>query len=418
MPTPLAARFDEVVAPGLRRWWAIHCPRILWIAVAIMAVIALARQGYEFWRLVFCTADHGAIDLRFYHGLVQGWFAGRPIYEELRTAVHPPATYLMLWPFLGWLSLSVARWFCAATMVAAIVWLGHLCARHAGMRTRAERTFAFLFVLSMYPAAITVGNGQLTLYLVPALLTGVLMLGRKEVAPGREAIASLLLLAALVKPPLAAPFFWIVLFVAPTIRPCLAVASAYVGLTLLSASFQPEGLFRLLRQALENSAALAVEGGYANIHMGLRAVGAEWALLPCSILLFLLAGVWIRRHRDGDPWHLLGVIAIVARFWTYHRLYDDLLILFPLVALFRVARGGAGTRGSDVIAVSLIAVSWIFLLAPGTLARVSWGWPFRWGQSALWLAMLVFLVWQAAGRGGSPAAAQPRGQAGAPPGES
>jgi hypothetical protein len=74
-----------------------------------MAVVAAVWLSYQFWRLLWQTAPSwrttptGAIDLKILHRLVQLWFVGQPVYPELPGALYPPASYAMLWPFLGWL---------------------------------------------------------------------------------------------------------------------------------------------------------------------------------------------------------------------------------------------------------------------------------------------------------------------------
>ena len=88
-----------------------------------MAVAAVVWLGYESWRLLLQGGYWGAIDLRIYHRLVEQWFAGTPVYRNIGSAIHPPATYLLLWPLLGWLPVQAARWFWAATAAAALAWL-------------------------------------------------------------------------------------------------------------------------------------------------------------------------------------------------------------------------------------------------------------------------------------------------------
>ena len=46
-----------------------------------------------------------------------------------------------------------------------------------------------------------------------------------------------------------------------------------------------------------------------------------------AISLILLGGLgaWVYRFRRVDVWLLIGVSAVIARLWTYHRTYDDLL---------------------------------------------------------------------------------------------
>ncbi|KPL15508.1 MAG: hypothetical protein AMJ93_16560 [Anaerolineae bacterium SM23_84] len=105
-------------------------------------------------------------------------------------------------------------------------------------------------------------------------------------------------------------------------------------------------------------------------------------------------GFWTYRHRHGDFWLLLGVTALVARFWTYHRLYDDLLVLFPMVALFRIAKRGPSTDGSDVVAGMLLTITIFAMLAPARLRYAPWPWYllFTGGHALVWITVLIFLL--------------------------
>jgi hypothetical protein len=391
-----------------RHYWQSHYHRALRIAIVVMVPAAVARHAYELWRLLFAPSPQGAIDLHIHHRILQAWFAHQPVYQTLPGAVYPPALYPILWPFLGWLSFPAARWLWAATAVAAIIWLAYLVARESLMQTGVERTGAALFLVANYATAITIGNGQFILHILPALLSAALLLKRRQASWGRDLIASSLFVTALAKPSISAPFGWIVLFVPGSIRPFVLVSLSYVGLTVWSASYQDDSLVGLFRAWLERSSSVAVSGGHGNIHIWLSELGMEELLFPASLLALVVLGVWTYRHRNGDVWHLLGVSAIVARVWTYHRMYDDLLILLPMVALARTARSGPQADRSDVIAGFLLAAAWVFMLVPGTLARVPWGWPFRLGQALLWAAMLLFLVRQASKLTGSRASEQTR----------
>ena len=54
-----------------------------------------------------------------------------------------------------------------------------------------------------------------------------------------------------------------------------------------------------------------------------------------------LAAAW-RLHRR-DPLALFGVLAVVSRLFTYHRAYDDVLIVFLLIAFGARAFGIGNT---------------------------------------------------------------------------
>jgi hypothetical protein len=385
-----------VIVSTLRNWWAKHYGTVLGIAIGLMVLAAPLRLGYESHRLLFEQSMEGAKDLRLRYDEVYRWFAGSSKYTEQTgkaALVYPPASYPMLWPFLGWLDFTKARWLWAITTVLMIAWLVHIFLKESEASTPQERAFIILLFLSTYPVNVTIGNGQLTVHLLAALLGGILILEKARAEWHRSLLAALLVLMSLVKPSIAAPFFWIVLFVSARLTVPLLVVIGYFLLSLLAASFQESGLITLLQDWMKDTQ--SVTGGYANLYIWLAALGLKkWSSLM-SVLLLLMLGIWTHRHRHDDLWRLLGVTAIVARFWTYHSLYDDLLILFPIIALFRIAKSGPRADARDVVAAVLLGFSSLALFAPGTLYRLPapWGLPFRTGQTIIWLLMLFFLLY-------------------------
>ena len=107
------------IAAQVRRWWLGNRTVVLRLAITIMAVASVLKLGDEFRRLLLDQSRIGAIDLMMFHTLVQRWFAGLPVYEELRIANLPPASYVMLWPLVGWLGPTAARWLWAITSLIA-----------------------------------------------------------------------------------------------------------------------------------------------------------------------------------------------------------------------------------------------------------------------------------------------------------
>jgi hypothetical protein len=203
-----------------------------------------------------------------------------------------------------------------------------------------------------------------------------------------------LFLLALVKPSLTIPFFWVVLFVPGRLRPALLIAGGYLGLTLLASACQPVGLSELLRGWLERSSPMAANRGYGNVHAWLAAFGAERWIGPASAVILAALGWWIYRHRRLDIWLLLGVTALVARLWTYHALYDDLLIMLPLIALYRMAQTDRSSARADVASAVMFAIVFLALLMPARLHSLPapWNWPFNIGNPIVWLAALIFLL--------------------------
>ena len=384
--------------PAVRDWWTNHRTSLLVVAIGIMTILAILRLKIEFYRLLWEPSQNGAIDLKILHTLVHQWFAGQPVYEMLQSAVHPPITYAMLWPFLGWLDVTQARWLWAVTSVIMLAWLAYILLCEARSKTPIERIFLVVLLLSMYPTSITIGNGQVILHLLPPLLTGIILLNRRQAGWCGDLSVSFLLLFSLLKPSVSVPFFWIVLFASGALRPVVIIAIGYISLTFLALSFQPhEGLINLLYGWMENSSALAARGGYADLHIWLTSLGLEGWIFPASLLALAALGIWTYRHRHVDLWLVLGVSAIVARIWTYHRVYDDLLILLPMIVLFRITKQGLSVDGSDVLAGILLTIAIVAVLAPARLLTFPppSSWMMATGQVVVWLLMLLFLLNQA-----------------------
>ena len=211
----------------LQDWWRKRRLPIFQGIIVLMAAATIWRMRAEFYRLLWETGRTGAIDLKNLHGWVTAWFAGQPIYEARWSAAYPPASYIMLWPFLGWLSLTPARWLWAITSVAALVAIVMLFLRVSGAGTRSERWFVALLVLSLTGTAVTIGNGQLILHILPALLAAVLLMERPRAGFSDELIVAGLFTWTLVKPSVAAPFLWVLLFGWKRWRPALLVLVGY-----------------------------------------------------------------------------------------------------------------------------------------------------------------------------------------------
>ncbi|MGD2146595.1 MAG: glycosyltransferase 87 family protein, partial [Anaerolineae bacterium] len=391
-------RLPRVVAREIRGWWADHRIVILRLTTILMAALALLKLGSEFYRLVLDPGPKGAIDLKLLHRVIIQWFAGKPVYDELGRGYHPPAAYAVLWPWMGWLTLSQTRWLWAASSVAALAVLACLVVEESGAAGLTERALAALMPLSLNATGVTLGNGQLTIHLVTLLLLAVWLQRRQPHAPGGWPVLSTVVAFTLVKPTVSLPFMWLIVLGPGGLRTALAAAVAYIGLTAFSTSFQGSGMVSLLGKWLAQGSALAVQGGYANLHIWAGALGFEQWLLPLSLVVLTALGAWVYAFRRRDPWLLLGVTALVARFWTYHRLYDDMLVLFPMVTLFQLAKRGPRDDGRDVAAGTLLGAVVLAMMIPARLRFAAWPWHliFTAGHALIWAIVLLFLLCQTA----------------------
>jgi len=156
-------------------------------------------------------------------------------------------------------------------------------------------------------------------------------------------------------------------------------------------------LGELLHDYLDRSRSVADFGGFMNLHAWLGAVGLRGWSLPASLVVFAATALWVHHRRRVDPWLLLGATAIVARLWTYHDVYDDVLMVFPLIALWRLIGGGAAAAGGAVGGRAprvLLAAGALAVLVPSSVVRATspLGFAASAADALVWLAILVFLV--------------------------
>ena len=386
---------------NFRRWWINHQKFLLYSAIIFTSLLAVVRLGDGFHRLLFEDPfNNGAMDLRLRYDEVQQWFDGISVYtERSRTAGYPPASYIILWPLLNPFSWNMTRWLWAVMLSGMMSWLIYLILKESRVKNTLARITLTLFVIAMYPTVITLGNGQLTLFIIPCILAGIILIRRQGSGWKQDLCVAFLLLFSLLKPNISVPFFWIVMIYSNFLRIFTFVVIGYGILTFWAAYFQQETCLALISQWLHNPSIVKPLGGYGNygnVHAWLLALGFGAWKMPASLCILLALGLWIYYYRHANLWLLLGVTGIVARMWAYHRLYDDLLILLPMITLLRIVKQEANDNHCGVIAGILFFCSWLALLAPGTLLLLPfpYGTLFRVGQVLLWISISIFLLYQ------------------------
>lgn len=372
--------------------WARYSSEILCLAIGLTLLSVVLRLFPESHRLLFSNASTGAVDLRLRHGEIRGWFSGLPVYTGRLHSGYPPASYVLLFPFLGWLSESAARWWWGLLTVVELSLLSVLCIRFTKTTVRAEQLLMVLTFFSAYPITLTLGNGQLGIHMF-TLFWCAMILFMRGTTWRTDLPASVLMLFAATKPNFSAPLFWIVLFALGRLRPMLLVASGYVLLTVFALGFQTQPVLQLLHDFSRISADVIGTKGGAHIAVWMRFLGlSEWTSIA-SLGLILALGCWIFANRRANTWILLGISALVARIWTYHQPYDDLLILFAMLPLLHWLREDPTTGNLKVLGGCLLGTAWLFLFIPARTVDFAFPWnlPYEIGLPLIWVAMMLFL---------------------------
>lgn len=378
-----------------------------------MAYTAWARLAYVFPHLL----DGVALDLGSRHRAVAYWFSGAGLAGKT-SSTYPPASYLLLWPLLGWPSLQAASALWAALCALALVWLMLLCLRDRAIASLSARWFGAMAMGAFTATSAVIWLGQLVILQLAAITLAMLLLHPKTGEPvgwKRELGAGALLLFALVKPSVGVPFLCLVLWSPTRLRVGVGVIAGYGVLTLAALAMQRDSLGELTMWAEtvgRNSPQL--NEGYANLRVWLAALGLKWFSHPAAALALAWLGVWTHRHSHADRVTLLGVTALVARLWTYHNSYDDFLLVVPMLALLRIA-GRPDTNATDAARSDalearqfLVTLVLLLLLPPNWLFEQSLTGMAARGLTGLVMVLTLWFLVRLAGREPLAPAQKPR----------
>ncbi len=374
-------------------WLSRHREKFLTGAICFLVALGAPRLVYQVWRLLFKDGGNGANDLLLLRQWIIDWFEGKPIYSYILF----PATFPTLWPITGWLSIEATRWLWLGLYAVALWVLVRILKSGAVIRDGKETMLLALFVLTIYPTGVTIGNGQMALLLLPAVVAGLIISRDGSLTPWRRAAAVALLIFSSSKLPVTAPFFLILMISLKDLKTMTAVGLSYIALTFFSLSFRKMSIPEFTSRWTNETPSVVTVGGHGNIHHFLSPLGIDNFLLPSSALILAALAVWIYKFRKTDFWVQLGVAALTARFWTYHRLYDDLLIIIPMAAVLRLLRNGGLSENERAAGSVIFAVSVVSFLVPGFFLQFPdpWGALFQGVQTIVWLSLLAFLLYYA-----------------------
>ena len=381
---------------------------LFYALTALMAYIAAQRLAFVFPHLT----DGFALDLGSCYRAVEIWFGGHGLHQR-SSSTYPPASYLLFWPFLGWLPWEAASRLWAVLCALSLGILAIACARHEPIASHSARWLGAMTMLALTATSSVIWLGQSVSLLMCALIAATWLLHPSAQTPSaqtpsaqtpsaqtpsaqtpsaqtpsaqtpsaqtptvwaRELGAGALLLFVLVKPSVAAPFLWMILWAprdaevaAPLSRRIglgIGVLIGYGALTWAALYFQNDAGREVADWAHtvnRNNAQLSE--GYANLRAWLAAIGLKPWSHPLSLLVLLWLGFWTFRHRHLDRLLLLSVTALVARLWTYHNLYDDLLLAIPMLLLLQIGAGRAQPTRRNWANGLLVALVALLLTPP------------------------------------------------------
>jgi alpha-1,2-mannosyltransferase len=324
------------------------------LAVRVAVVCALSVAGWIVTHQVAKPPWHHYFDLRVYHGAVEWWLAGDPLYSFLLPHTrygftYPPFAAVVMTP-LAAVSEPVAGLL--ATVASAVIvgvttwWLVAPVARRAGWSPWYAVGIAIPVIVVSDPVRETIGFGQVNLFIVALVVADVVALRRG----GRWAGLGIGLAAAVKLTPAVFVLYLLLTrrwrAAAVAVGACVAATGlAFVVAPNTSLQFWTETVWETSRVGrLDKTSNQSLLGMLAR----LAAPGAPsrllWALLVVGVLVVTMRRA-VRAYRQGDD--LVGITltglagCLVSPIsWTHHLYW----VVPAAVVLVDVA---AGARLSD-----------------------------------------------------------------------
>ena len=350
------------------------------LLVACLAALSIAYLGKGFFYGIFLNGEGSDVLRRW---LEERFVLGEHIDPRAAAAfvrrgvVYPPWSYfsgaLLFWP--PWPEVRV--WF-ALINFASLIWIIRFVAAYARDQSKLDRLLLVLSVTAIAALCTTIGVGNYPVIVV-ALLVGAYQADQAE----RPILSGLLIGLAMLKPQLSGPFLLVALvrgrFRALTTA-VIYVIVASIAIWMISGT-DP---VRMLAQSVRMTAVYAATtDGLLTLVLDLGVAYRLAAPLTAIVCLAIFTpALWY--YRDRSLMLLFAIAAVMSRLWTYNLNTSNLMLIFLLLALWRLAIETRDTRaGALFLAVG--ASLWV----PASLSEHH---VVQLAEHLIWLAGLIGLL--------------------------
>jgi hypothetical protein len=363
---------------------SVTIPRpLVLLAAGGLLLLAVVYQGKGNLDLVWGTDRGSAVDL-YNRDVEHSLFTDGKNPFDHKTGSQPPWGYptgiLFTWP--PW--PAVRAYFAVVNLAALLVvawWAGR-----AAPADRPEIRWLLMAAVSAFGGACTATEvGQVGI-VVTALLALALWCDER----GHDVATGLLVAVALIKPTISGPFAVALLL---TGRYRAATVAAAYGAVASGIAWGVTGVppWRMLAQMVGAAGGYVNDGTFGLVEV-LGPLGVPARLVnPVAALLVTVPGIAAMLLARRSLPLAFAIAALWGRLWTYHKSYDDIMLVFVLVPL-----GVLAFRHARASVPALVAFGAMGLLAwiPGRVLAIE---AVQMAQLAIWPVALLMVL--AAARG-------------------
>lgn len=373
--------------------------KLLIVATAVLSVVYV-MQGYR--NALFLPRGSNDLRLRFQeqqyilkrmnpnlvYEVLRGYSGSKRI--EVDPAIglgdggggYPPWAYftgMFLVPVVPWSTTKIYFACLNGVSLGVVAYFGFRVGRPYG---RLPAIGMATSVLAMGGNSFALGTAQYGL-IVNALIVGMTVCHRHD----RPVVAGVLYGISLVKPSISAPYVFLLM-----VRQRWVTIGAAVGYVLIASGtiwwMTGSDPFTMLLQMVDS--ARAGGGTHGSTAYGPVTIAMFWgvpesvAMVSTAVIGLGLGWALTWAFRDSPELTQLAIASTIGYFWTFHRAYDDVMLVFLLIALGELALRDP-RPGSSVV---FLMAALLFWMPPSNSENVYFGY-FKVSAWAFGLAYLL-----------------------------
>jgi hypothetical protein len=361
----------------------------IWFFAALLLLsltIAYFCRGFYF--LLF--ADNGAGDLFLrwqeqqyvYRGLYPYYLSNYP-YNYVPEIGHIESGGYPAWAFFsGFLIFpnfpwNITRFYQALLNIISLGILGVFAYQIGKPYGKSQALFSVAACFAVSSHATTLGLGQYGI-LVNAFLIGFYWLFKRH-----QIWAGILLGLAMGKPNIAASFF-LPLLIKNKHKAVFSLFAYIISGTLTIVAITGVDVVSVFR-GIYNQIRYFGDHGYTAVTvLGNLGVDPQIATLISGVIVFLVGSIFLQVLSNYSVLVLFAMSSVLGRFALYHRVYDNVMLIFLLAAL--IALYFKSAKKSDLFIFLLVGISlWI----PAKLTDFS---IVQVAQAIIWISSLIYLL--------------------------
>jgi hypothetical protein len=291
---------------------------------------------------------------------------------------YPPWAFFSGFIFFPPISFELTRWYHALLNTISLVILAIFAYQIGKPYGKLKAWFTVVTCLSISSHCTTMNNGQYGI-IINALLIGMFWLLQRNA----NISAGLILGLALLKPNISALYFFIPIIkkrINAVIACCLyiVISSSIIGrLVKVSPIYMIEKMIRVSQYYVDTG----TSGINVLMKLGINPLVAT--ILLAVVATAVIIGLFYL-FKDHSLLFLFAIASVIGRLWTYHLVYDNVMLIFLLLAVIYLTF--KKPNKSHILILTLLSLS---LLIPTRATNLPYVTIM---QSIIWVGSLIYIL--------------------------